>query len=271
VVWFGDHGAQTGRQLWYALANRFRDNPPGQKVNNNVVGPLTVNGNAGAIAVLIEPGGAGAGQSRPSNSYTDYLDAAVPAEGSYTNADGDRVLAVHAREVIPLVNERVAAELLPLLREYRSRCGYYPAPVPFVDPASATAFDSDVTGSVGEGLFPAGTAYPTDWGTGCAPILTLPNWVAANHWLDHLYYAVAPADPCTAGVDCLTVANRPLPNNDKQAVLILPGIPLAGQDRTGPGADRADYFENENATAMDGAFEAGKAGATFNDQVFIVN
>jgi hypothetical protein len=270
-IWLGDHGAGTGRQFWYAVADRFRNNPPEQKVNSNTGGPLAVDGVGGAIAVLIEPGGAGAGQSRPSNQHADYLEGADPAAGSYLTAGGDRVLAIHAREVVPLINARVAAEVVPLLRRYRADCGYYPAPVLFANPAAVTSFDSDVSGAVFEGLFPAGTAYPTDWGTGCAPALNLPEWVVANRWLDHVYYAVAPSDPCTPGIDCLTLSGGPLPDNGRQALLLFPGIALPGQGRSGPGVDRGDYFERGNAIAMDGVFETGRLDATFNDQAFVVN
>lgn len=271
VLWFGDHGAGTGRGLWYALANGFRDNPPGQKVNSNAVGTLTVNGVAGAIAVIVEPGDAMPGQNRPGNSYTDYLEGANPGAGTYTSVGNDRVLAIHARELIPLAGERVAAEVIPLLRQYRAGCGYYPAPVPFADPNGVTSFDSATSGSVFEGLFPADTAYPTDWGSGCAPPLALPGWLIANGWLRHAYYAIAPSDPCSAGIDCLTVNNGPTSDDDRQALLLLPGIALAGQERTGAGAGRSDYFEGENATAADGRFESGRGSATFNDQIFVVD
>lgn len=109
------------------------------------------------------------------------------------------------------------------------------------------------------------------------------SWFIRNRWHELAYYAVAPgytaAAPapraCTAGTDCLAVANYiPPPANDKRALLLLAGRSINGSAR--PSGTLADYLEFGNAS---GAFERQPVSTLtdaalkkpFNDRVVIVD
>jgi hypothetical protein len=109
------------------------------------------------------------------------------------------------------------------------------------------------------------------------------SWFIRNRWHELAYYAVAPgytaaaAAPrtCTAGTDCLAVANySPPPANDKRALLILAGRSINGAVR--PSSALSDYLEFGNAA---GAFERQPVSTVvdaalkkpFNDRVVVVD
>jgi len=109
------------------------------------------------------------------------------------------------------------------------------------------------------------------------------SWFIRNRWHELAYYAVAPgytaaaAAPraCTAGTDCLTIANHtPPPANDKRALLLLAGRSINGSPR--PSGTLTDYLEFGNAA---GAFERQPVSTLtdaalkkpFNDRIVIVD
>jgi hypothetical protein len=109
------------------------------------------------------------------------------------------------------------------------------------------------------------------------------SWFVRNRWHELAYYAVAPgytaaaAAPraCTAGTDCLAIANySPPPANDKRALLILAGRSINGGAR--PSSALSDYLEFGNAA---GAFERQPVSTVvdaalkkpFNDRVVVVD
>ena len=100
----------------------------------------------------------------------------------------------------------------------------------------------------------------------------LPQWLTANNWHKLMYTAYSTADvpgaavtPCVPGgaPACLTLQNTGPIANNKQAVVIMAGPALAGQNRVGP-YPLTDYFENENNNGSD-VFERNTLTATFND------
>jgi hypothetical protein len=105
------------------------------------------------------------------------------------------------------------------------------------------------------------------------------SWYFNNEWYRNTYYAVVPqrlpggAGTCTAGTDCLTVTNFPVPNNNKQAVLVLGGQALVGAAR--PSTTLANYFEGDNDEAAAppaalGTFVQQRRTTAFNDKVVVV-
>ncbi len=105
-----------------------------------------------------------------------------------------------------------------------------------------------------------------------ANVLTDPrvDWFVKNNWHGHTYYSVAPstvlppAGPCANATDtgCLHVRGLATTNGnywDKRVVMVLAGMPLAGQSRVCPGAgcgNLAHYFEADNASSLDRMFRA---------------
>jgi len=109
---------------------------------------------------------------------------------------------------------------------------------------------------------------------------TLPNWIQNNNWHQLLYYAVsrgnAPAGTGGACLTCtttsgtyqcltLTGANS---GNDRQAVVIMTGRPLAGQSHSSSNIN--DYLEGANSSTGDLTFENQSTSTSFNDQVIVV-
>jgi hypothetical protein len=129
----------------------------------------------------------------------------------------------------------------------------------------------------------APTTYDTitsgDWGV--SPDTA---WFVANEWFRQTYYAVSPGflpaggNACTNPPPCLQVSNlRPSytpPSNNKRAVLVLAGRALNGAAR--PTSSLADYFENANLTAANGATPyvyENRVGAptSINDRVVVIS
>jgi hypothetical protein len=104
------------------------------------------------------------------------------------------------------------------------------------------------------------------------------RWFLNNNWQQWTYYAASQRySPGGLGncsgtsPPCLTVNNySPLPNNDKQALLIFSGRALTG--KTQPSGQLTDYFEGENATPADSVFEErSMVTSAFNDHVLVIS
>lgn len=148
----GDLRDGSGEQLWYALSSQFQPNltGPGNALNSNSIGSLTVSGNAPAsdvVAIIFAPGaalvreGSSSIQSRggdcgvtapftgvPRCNPANYLDRIA----SNDNADGDtafvagpvssqfndRLLVLTAEDLFAKVEIRAAREVAARLKEY---------------------------------------------------------------------------------------------------------------------------------------------------------
>lgn len=108
----------NGERLWYALSPSLRDHPSARPINSNTPGNLMLDATIQVAAIVFAPGPPLAGQSRPSNSASDYLDgsnalpnqtnfASGPAGGSFN----DRTLAITRDELFRSVTKRVLAEM----------------------------------------------------------------------------------------------------------------------------------------------------------------
>ena len=102
----------------------------------------------------------------------------------------------------------------------------------------------------------------------------LPAWFVDERWHALTYVAfaaplAAPASPrpCEAGNDCL-VLHGMSPSEDKEALVVIAGAALPGQDR---GAwNIGSWFERDNATLADDVFTVRGTPGEFNDQVRVV-
>lgn len=76
----------VGERLWYVLSPNFNDG--NTAINSNTTTSLTLDGQAGMVALIVAPGGANGGQSRPSNNIADYLDD-LNGNPATSNRDSD--------------------------------------------------------------------------------------------------------------------------------------------------------------------------------------
>ena len=226
----------ASERLWYAVSVYFSSNPPTATcplsvpadpsptkcyLNSDTKGDLTVYQDStatvitsNAVAVIFAPGLPIAGQVRDaanSNNPANYLDvtgtinnatpAANPLPPSFVRAESnatfnDRVLVIDTSILMPVVEQRVAREILGKLKQYKDAIGVYPWP----DCSDGKSDDDYVNrGRVPwriASLPPSGYTYPLDWGSGGAPFLpgwistAQPGWFINNYWSWVIYYAV---------------------------------------------------------------------------------
>jgi len=239
----------AGERLWYALSDLFSDNAVAGLLDNDTKGNRTVYSESSAVtitseaaAVIFAPGPILAGQLRDTatnqNTAANYLDSTggannAAAAGPYITAQrsdtfNDRLLVITTAELMPVVEQRVAREMLALLSAYRaaSLCACYPW--------AANNFDDDsVTGRT-QGMVPIEVALPEAWGAGTIP--SVPSWmIGSNEWGKKFYYAIAPSESQDHTAGTITANGV-----SKNLVLITTGP--AGSIR--PNTNLPDYVDD---------------------------
>lgn len=317
----------AGETLWYTVSSRFRIwTLNANEINSNTRGNLTVRAGTSAvtltteaIAILFAPGAALGAQVRDdTNAYcpttnstiarnrcaANYLDSTggvdnaalnpttfIQAPGA--NSFNDRLLVITTSDLMPVLERRVAGELLTLLETYRSFAGYYP----WADISNGYAnvgynqgrvplLSADAGGLtiLGIPIFPGAP----DWSD---VITTLPVWrsylwLRYNNWWKPIRYAVAmnstQSPPYCAGIlSVLSVlygtnqcdSSRPTLIVDGSSgynlVLLTPG-PQAASTNRDENDPWSDYFElSENSDANDDRY-ATPTGAPSRDRIFTV-
>lgn len=130
-----DAGSGLDQQLWYALSPSFRSTAA--IVNSSTAGIMTLDGESGIVAVLLAPGPALAGQTRPSVNANRYLEDANTTAPDFVSSSAlasfnDRVLPIRRDELLSYVTPRVAQEIKRMLDIYHPANGNtYPAPAGF--------------------------------------------------------------------------------------------------------------------------------------------
>ncbi len=180
-----------GERLWYVLSPSHRDHSTAEPINSNTPGQIAINGAppSTVLAVLISPGrpllrtGAPAMQARDCpgncNLRTNYLDLAGGVDNAAGSTGGpinlksvlesatfnDRLLAIHADDIMPLVERRAGREIsLGIAARYQgwqiaTGRGFYPWAASFNnDPANP---GPGVSGTL-HGHFPVDPA-PVVW------------------------------------------------------------------------------------------------------------
>jgi hypothetical protein len=131
----------TGTRLWYALSPSLRDDDSAHPINSETIAALRIDGGGEIAAIIIAPGAALAGQTRPSNNPADYL------EGDNANGDNnyvsgpasatfnDVVAIITRQELMAAVEKRVASEVKVCLEQHALAAANtthsYPWPAPF--------------------------------------------------------------------------------------------------------------------------------------------
>lgn len=270
-----------GETLWYAIDGAFRKrNSNNQPINSDTRATMQVYDRDGmtlltpsgseAVAIIFSPGlilGAqsrGAGQQTTASNYLDNIGPpTIPMARNNATANGpfiqgpvkdangntvfnDRLLIITARDIMAVIEKRVAKELKTLLGAYYSANGNkYPNPAAYND---SNCRDVGTTGYF--------TACPSD-PTQCrgrvpeAALTSVPGWFSYNLWGQVIYYAVGTSYLAATPANCsltLTVngaAGTP-------GLFIMPGTPLGAIVRNIPSQSIVLGNYLEDATNQDG-------------------
>ena len=248
----------SGERFWYALFPVFRDNSAAGMLDVDTKGGLTVYRDSTAtvvtgeaVAVIFAPGPVVPGQVRDAanaNNPANYLDvtgginnaiAAGPFIAAQASATfNDQLLVITTSQLMPVVEKRVAREMLALLSAYKanSACNCYPW--------ASNNFDDDSVVGRHYGMVPIEDALPESWGSGGIP--SVPAWIiGSNEWGKRFYYAIASSVTATPTPGTLTVDGT-----SKDLVLITPGP--AGASR--PSTNLSDYIEDSENRDNDNVF-----------------
>jgi hypothetical protein len=238
----------SSERLWYALSPAFRDDNSARPLNSNTKGALLVYNADGAslqtqagynaVAVIFSPGSPLGSQTRNTvaqqNSAANYLDIAnsrdnASASGPYiagqkSDTFNDQLLFITTKDLIPLVEKRVAGVVKQALTDYYAANGYYP----WADTiAGAVSYASDI--GLNRGWLPDNAAtsnwpYSTpNWVTGSPP-----QWFFDNQWYSLIYYSVA-RNYTVNSSSCDTCISSTLSVNGVngvRALFFMPGTPI---------------------------------------------
>ncbi len=233
----------NGETLWYAIAGPFRYKPQAsQPITSDTQGNIVVYQGSSAttltnqaIAVLIAPGPPIGAQARgctvgvnctatnqcttspasltPICNPANYMEATgggnnAQTGGPFIQAPGsgtfnDRVIAITNADLMPLVEQRVAREMMSLLQQYKAATGVYP----WADLSDGQSNGTPFVAAYNRGRFPCLNALPSDWGSGGTP--SLPDWLtngcsSVSGWAGVIYYAVAKNQLENGGNGCTT-------------------------------------------------------------------
>lgn len=326
----------AGETLWYAIAGPFRNyNMSSAAITSDTLGNITVYQNSAAttlttqaVAVIFAPGAPVGTQVRsttdtmactaPSGTYarnlcaSNYLDL-EPASGT-NNATingpfiqaqksptfNDRLLVITNADLMPLVEQRVAREMMSILQNYKAVTGVYPW---------ADRSDGGANFGWNHNRFPCGTALPTNWGSG---VQALPLWLTngcnctsagQRAWSCVILYAVAknklegggsgcnevcntssltvnnpnsrPADLCLTGVSPFVCTPTVVSNGSADLVLITPGAATASRAAGWPSANFTTpitlYFEDaQNGANNSDTYVVPSSTNYDRDRIYIV-
>lgn len=263
----------AGERLWYALLPVFRDNTSAGLLDVDTKGSLTVYHastttvlTAEAVAVIFAPGPVVAGQIRDAanaNNPANYLDTTggvnnTIAAGPFISAQAsstfnDRLLVITTGDLMPVVEKRVAREMLALLSLYQTATGYFPW--------AANDFDDDSVGGRTRGGVPIEIASPANWGDPGIP--SVPSYmIGSNEWGKRFYYAVAPSKTATPTPGVFLNVD----GVDKHLVLITTGP--AGASR--PSTNLPDYVDDLENRNNDDIFQTPSSTAYARDRLYTI-
>lgn len=267
----------NNERLWYALSPAFRDDDSARPLNSNTKGTLAIYHADGsstlteagysAVAVIFSPGNPVGAQTRNSvaeqNSAGNYLDIAsgrnnASASGPFiagTNSESfnDQLVFITTRNLMPLLEQRVAGEVKRALANYYaySGCNCYP----WADSVDQWA-DYDSNRGLNRGWLP-NNALPVNWTGAYRP----PSWFFDNQWYKLIYYSVAeeykePSYPCS---DCDHDTLHVDGNSGIRALFFMPGT-FAGNRSPNQLSDYLEDAENKDDNDDDYITPTSQAG-----------
>lgn len=122
--------------LWYVIAPNLRDDNSAIPINSDTPTGLAQDGNGEIAALLIAGRAPKAGQHRPSDTPTDYLEGELFGTGKfdYMSPDkngNDRMLVISREELMAAVEQRAVNSVRRCLSAHARQTGHYPWPAPF--------------------------------------------------------------------------------------------------------------------------------------------
>jgi type II secretory pathway pseudopilin PulG len=255
----------SGERLWYALSPAFRDDNSAQPLNSNTKGTLLVYNTDGvslqtqagynAVAVIFSPGSPIGSQTRNTvaqqNSAANYLDivngqnnfsASGPfIAGTQSATFNDQFLYITTKDLIPLVEQRVAGEVKRALTDYYTANGYYP----WADSVAQSA-DYNSNEGLNRGWLPYLSSTPSSPAEWCCT--SFPAWFYNNEWYKLIYYSVAKnytANPsyCYYYGSCSSSSTLSVDGvSGVRALFFMPGTPIGTLIRTP--TTLSDYLED---------------------------
>lgn len=228
-----------GNALWYAVEQNLSLNNASLK-NPSISTTLHLGGRFMA-ALIISPNRELGNQVRSTPYNADDFLEGVNADADLSryarvidDQHNDQILELDLSSYWTLIQPALLSQMSERLVQYRNACGEFPWAADF----GSAPYNAVVNQR--SGTLPYHTALPTDWNTGCANGIVLSSgWL--THWGEHIYYSM-----CTmADVECIELNGDQTTSVD--AVLISPGVPLAGQVRAS--SDLDDYFEEGNSSS----------------------
>jgi hypothetical protein len=281
-----------------------------------------------AVAVIFAPGAPLGTQERstanmactaPAGTYprnicaSNYLETWSSVNNSSINGPfiqaqissvfNDRLLVMTNAHLMPLVEQRVAREMMSLLWQYKNATGVYP----WADHYDGDSNGNPFSDAYNRPRFPCGHASPVDWDDLASPI-TLPNWLTngcpdpgtgvVDGWSSLIYYSVAKNRLQNSGNGCTTCSANPLltvtntgfaylctiapvpfsctwgtvPSGSAEVVLITPGG-SDGSPRNWPTSFSTitGYFEDaENGDNNDDNYTIPSSSNLNRDRMFIM-
>jgi hypothetical protein len=193
-----------------------------------------------AVAVIFAPGAVLGTQNRsstatmacaaPSGTYlrnlcaSNYLETWSSVNNSAINGPfiqarssndfNDRLLFITNADLMPLVEQRVAREMISYLNQYRATTGVYPWADLGDGNSNGKVNNPSPYNAYNRNRFPCGTALQYNWGRTTAPVTpALPNWLtngcdlsggSLTGWISVVYYAVAQNRLQANGFRCTT-------------------------------------------------------------------
>lgn len=252
----------SGERLWYTLSDNFHAGatPP---LTSDTMGQLTVTGGAPAtnvVAIVFSPGEVLNTQVRDpanQNNVANYLEGenangdTIFTTGAASATFNDRLLVITNADLMPVVEQRVAREMISILQSYKTAtaalgynggAGVYPW---------ADISDGNSNTGTNRGRFPCNSATPENWGP---PMPTLPNWLTngclvtpLSGWSAVIYYAAA-QNRLDAGCSTCTAATLSVNGvAGTDLVLLTPGAAGASPRGAWPTAYFEDSENNDNA------------------------
>ena len=256
--------------FWYAVEPAYTRVNTGVELNSSLATSLRLNTTENIAAVIIASRGILDGQARneaPGGNYTvsNYLEG-INSDGdttTYTSVSSattnDLTLGITHREYWFTIEKHVLSKVSDALTQYYNTANCNELPWASTDTVSP--FNSTPGEETGKVPYDQADAY--GGAPGCPATLGLDTWIE-EHWFDDVYYVFCGS----SGADCINIMGDLAQTSN--AILITPGVALAGQSRTV--FSLADYYEGENAI-INSLYEyrsVNQHGVTFNDQLRIV-
>jgi type II secretory pathway pseudopilin PulG len=270
-----DIGSQSSG-LWYAVDRDVRDNPDVEPLNPNVEGSLSINGQDGFVAVLIDPGDALKGQDRSTGNVDAFLEAGNHAgdteffDCSDDPSCNDRVRGITVDELFGGVQQRVLAGAERMLRDFYGSNGHFPRPAQF----GSEECDGTMTPPlVGQLPFTDNVEPYCDGVLDKTDDPTKGQWMRVNEWFPFIVYRVE-SDCAGQDATCATATLKLGGRESLQVVLAAAGKELEGprhdtsytQNRSGTPGIR-DYLDGEENVTGHTVFDHGPITQAHNDEL----